>query len=191
MTDWCICLLSCGSVRLLAILSLNKATRKQADPAIWPLLREIYSRAWEKTSLSTLTSHAGMKQLMGIDSRAVLKRDHRWVMSTRPNDFRFQLSSRFTFKIFQLCMDYETTWHSGPHKLPTDGAGVWHAELAVQKLERGLWLIRNRQVSGWDPWSEFEGVVSVHTSWECPSISRGVKHCTASFHNVLELVLAD
>lgn len=65
----------------------------------------------------------------------------------KPNDFRFQLSSRFTLKVFQLWMDYQTTWHSG-HKFLIDCAGVWHTELVVQEMEQGVCLIRNRQVSG-------------------------------------------
>lgn len=80
-------------------------------------------------------------------------------MSTRPSDLRFQLSSRFTFKIFPLHID---SAQLPPHKLQTDQAGLCHVELVVQKLERGLCLTQNRQVSG--PQSEFKAFVSGHTS---------------------------
>jgi len=88
-------------------------------------------------------------------------------------------------------MNYKTTRHRGPHKLLIDWPGVWHTGPVVQKMERGVRLLRNRQVSGRGPWFGFKAVVSVNASWECPSISRGGKYCTASFRNVLELASAE
>lgn len=98
---------------------------------------EIYSRAWETTSLGTLTSHAGTKQLMGSDW-GWSKKGARMSHVNKARDFSLQVSSRFTFKTPQLCTDYRSAWHSAStgelgsgHSavalgLSPDRAGVWH-----------------------------------------------------------------